>query len=103
MLQWSVLQLTNASGQCLGAHEQLCLSVHGHFLPTLHYLPYDVNGLQGAFRRRWDAITSLALLFCAFVTPYEVAFVGSVSINTLFVLNRIIDSIFLLVRSTGAC
>ncbi len=40
----------------------------------------------------------LAVLFTATVTPFEVAFLKT-AINALFVLNRIIDFIFLIVRA----
>lgn len=44
----------------------------------------------------WDITASMALLFVAVVTPYEVAYLGgTVSIDALFVVNRIIDAIFL--------
>lgn len=43
----------------------------------------------------WDAITSLALVFTALVTPYEVAILEP-SFDALFVINRVVDSIFAL-------
>ena len=45
----------------------------------------------------WDAVTAFALIFTIIVTPYEVGFVPgeySSAVDTLFVLNRIVDSIF---------
>ena len=42
---------------------------------------------------RWDAVTSLALLFVAFVTPYEVALLD-VHLDALFIVNRIVDSMY---------
>ena len=41
----------------------------------------------------WDATTSLALVYTAAVTPYEVALLEA-SLNALFVVNRCVDSIF---------
>ena len=43
---------------------------------------------------RWDAVTSLALLFTAICTPYEVAMLPT-QLNALFFLNRIIDLVFI--------
>ena len=46
----------------------------------------------------WDATTSLALIYTAAVTPYEVSFLDSVTREgpwTLFTLNRVIDCIFI--------
>ena len=46
----------------------------------------------------WDACTSIALIFTAIVTPFEVSFLAPTTINgpwTLFVLNRLIDAIFI--------
>lgn len=43
---------------------------------------------------RWDTVTSVALLFTAIFTPYEVAMLPT-QLNTLFFLNRIIDLVFI--------
>ena len=45
---------------------------------------------------QWDAITSLALVFVAFVTPIEVALPLEVTTDALFMLNRIVDAIFVI-------
>jgi hypothetical protein len=52
------------------------------------------------FLRIWDVVTMLALVFTAFITPFEVGFFDS-SIDPYqgpvnFTLNRLIDTIFLL-------
>ena len=44
---------------------------------------------------RWDAVTSVALIFVAFVTPFEVALLD-VGLDPLFFINRIVDSIFVI-------
>lgn len=46
----------------------------------------------------WDLTTSLALIFTALVTPYEVAFLPSAfsADEPLFIINRSIDGIFAL-------
>ena len=44
---------------------------------------------------RWDVFTSLALVFVAFVTPLEIA-VFEVSLDTLFLVNRVVDIIFIM-------
>jgi hypothetical protein len=43
---------------------------------------------------RWDVATSAALSFTAIVTPFEVGLLGPPSFNALFVLNRLVDVIF---------
>ena len=52
--------------------------------------------------QRWDLITLVALIFTAFVTPYEVALLESeaeyfdlTTWDLLFTVNRLIDLIFL--------
>ena len=47
----------------------------------------------------WDGLSCLALIFVAFVTPMEIAFIPMPEDkwnDTLFLINRVIDSIFLL-------
>lgn len=43
---------------------------------------------------RWDPIMMLLLGFTATVTPWEVAFNGTTVLDTLFIINRIVDSFF---------
>ena len=45
------------------------------------------------FLSRWDACTSVALIFTALVTPFEVAFLPE-SVVPIFVLNRLVDVCF---------
>jgi len=45
------------------------------------------------FLSRWDACTTLALLYTALVTPFEIAFIDSFAI-VLFVVNRFVDGTF---------
>ena len=58
---------------------------------------------RSRFLRTWDSITVLALLFTAFVTPFEVSFFvevlddgGFESAPINFVCNRLVDAIFIL-------
>ena len=47
----------------------------------------------------WDGVTSLALVFTALVTPYEVAFLPApraCCLDSLFFINRVVDLIFVL-------
>jgi len=46
----------------------------------------------------WDATTSIAIIFTALVTPYEVAFLPMATngLETLFLINRVLDGIFIL-------
>jgi hypothetical protein len=50
------------------------------------------------FFKRWDVAMVLALMFTATVTPFEVAFL-STDFNTMFLVNRFVDLIFLIVRA----
>lgn len=54
---------------------------HSLMEPTCSYMKY------------WDVIIMISLLYTALITPYEVAFLDTV-FNTLFVVNRCIDVIF---------
>lgn len=55
---------------------------------------------QGKFIKRWDKVTGCALLFTAFVTPWEVGFLPSgffepIAVSAgLFGLNRFVDAVF---------
>ena len=56
---------------------------------------------DSAYMQRWDLITLTALIFTAFVTPYEVALLDSdcdyfnvMTWDALFAANRIIDLVF---------
>ncbi|KAL1503237.1 hypothetical protein AB1Y20_011293 [Prymnesium parvum] len=44
----------------------------------------------------WDAVTALALVFTALVTPFEVALLDSNDVSTLFIVNRVVDMIFVI-------
>ena len=44
----------------------------------------------------WDIATTIALVFTALVTPFEVAFLEADGVDALFVMNRIIDLVFIL-------
>ena len=50
------------------------------------------------FMQRWDTILGVLLLYTAFITPYEVAFlatsIDSKSAQTMFGINRIVDLFF---------
>lgn len=48
------------------------------------------------FMRRWDVTMMLMMLFTALVTPYEVAFMDGGTVDFLFVLNRLVDLLFLI-------
>ena len=56
--------------------------------------PWLIDPRTSSWIGSWDAITSLALVFVAFVTPIEVALPLEVTADALFILNRIVDSIF---------
>ena len=43
-----------------------------------------------------DACSAVALMFTAFATPFEVAFLPSGHVDALFVVNRVVDAIFVI-------
>ena len=53
---------------------------------------------QHTFVGLWDGISAVALIFTALVTPYEVAFIPAARVGSepLFIINRVVDGIFLL-------
>ncbi len=78
-------------------------TAHCASLPISPYLPLPLPAsqlllliMQNSFFRKWDIVVVLAVLFTASVTPFEVAFLKT-SLNALFIINRIIDVIFLFV------
>ena len=52
---------------------------------------------QSKFLGRWDVATALALLWTAFVTPFEVGFLSTVVdyASPLFIINRLVDLVFI--------
>ena len=44
--------------------------------------------------RQWDSVTSIALIFTALVTPYEVAYLPPNGADALFIINRLVDLVF---------
>lgn len=68
---------------------------------TMHARELDVAGRrwwilhpEGQWIARWDVITSLMLIYTAIICPFEVAFLLNPP-RWLFVLNRLVDFIFL--------
>ena len=58
--------------------------------------PFFILSPGSRFMRRWDTLTLLCLIIVAVLTPYELAFL-EVSIGSpLFVLNRVIDGVFII-------
>lgn len=48
--------------------------------------------------RIWDLVMLILLLFTATLTPFEVALL-KIELNTLFVVNRLVDILFITVRT----
>ena len=61
-------------------------------------LPWYIINPQHSFMAHWDAVTSLALIFTALATPYEVAFLPAPASATegLFIVNRLVDLVFII-------
>lgn len=54
-----------------------------------------IDPRTSVFMPRWDVVISLAIVFTAFVTPYEVAFTPmSTTPDPSFIVNRVLDVIF---------
>jgi len=60
----------------------------------LAHTPWLIDPRRSKFIGYWDAIITLALAFTALVTPFEVALLP-VKIDALFVINRVVDAVFL--------
>ena len=56
-----------------------------------------IDPRRSSFMSYWDLVMLVSLLFTATITPYEVTFVEEgPCITVLFVLNRVIDFLFIL-------
>lgn len=64
-------------------------------------MPWVIDPRTNRSIAYWDSIASLALIFTAFVTPFEVGFLSPVPpderfSNVLFLVNRAVDIVFLI-------
>ena len=57
--------------------------------------PWYIIRPTSSFMGWWDAATSIALILTALVTPFEVSFLEPDGVDGLFVMNRMIDAIFI--------
>lgn len=48
------------------------------------------------WRKNWDLLMMILLLFCAFVTPFEIGFIDTNEVDTLFVVNQVINILFII-------
>ena len=57
-----------------------------------------------ATMQRWDLATMICLFYTAFVTPYEVSFMGFTDqpIGLLFSVNQVVNIIFIVRRAARA-
>lgn len=74
----------------LGEKEAIAMSG----LVAEHDSKLVINPDRSKLMGKWDAVTTLALIFVAAVTPVEVGLMET-SLNALFCVNRMIDVIFL--------
>ena len=63
-----------------------------------HKLPWYLINPTGTMMAAWDGLTSVALIFTALATPFEVGFLPTARhfAEPLFLTNRIIDLIFII-------
>lgn len=54
---------------------------------------YVIDPRTSRYIGKWDVFTSVALIFVAFITPFEVALLEP-TFDTLFIMNRVVDLIF---------
>ena len=68
-----------------------------HAKRSLDNSKYLIDPRKSKFIGYWDVVTGLALVFTALVTPWEVAFAEPPKkfIESMFLFNRFVDSIFL--------
>ena len=76
--------------KCKGTDETIH-EVARRLTPPKHWLLIDPT--KSKRMGYWDTLTTFALLFTATVTPFEVALLD-VSFDALFIVNRVVDSIF---------
>ena len=57
--------------------------------------PWYIIRPTSLFMSCWDAVTSIALINTALATPFEVAFLDNDGVDALFIMNRVIDVIFI--------
>ena len=70
------------------------LGTVAHLIKPLPW--YLVHPRKAGWLVPWDAAIATALVFTAFVTPFEVALLEGGGVDALFVINRVIDILFLL-------
>ena len=87
----------------LQAHEENYMKVDAALKKTqekltrMKRLKWYILDPQSTQVQIWDGFTALALIYTALVTPFEVGFLGAPTsaLEPLFVVNRLIDAIFL--------
>ena len=61
-----------------------------------------IDPRDNSFMARWDVLMLVLLMYTALVTPYEVAFLET-QFNFLFVLNRCVDTLFIIDMGINFC
>ena len=56
---------------------------------------YLIDPRSSKFMGHWDVVGLMALVFTALVTPYEISFLEGGTVNPLFIVNRVVDMIFI--------
>ena len=67
-----------------------------HAADAIDVWPWYILNPNGGHMASWDILTSVALIFTAIVTPFEVGFMPApeTAREPLFIINRIVDVIF---------
>ena len=70
---------------------------HAKVKRQIHQMGRTTISPQSKFLSRWDLATAVAMLWTAFVTPFQIAFLEPIEApsSALFILNRLVDAIFL--------
>ena len=72
------------------------LRAHAKVKSQIHRMGRTTISPQSKFLGRWDVATATAMLWTAFVTPFQIAFLEPIEApsSTLSILNRAVDAIF---------
>jgi hypothetical protein len=74
---------------------QSAKSEGGIYISSSHWWNGLIIDPRTSFMKFWDGFVMVLLIFTAYVTPYEVAFLET-RINFLFFINRFVDCVFFL-------
>ena len=90
-------QITESASPTDGERETF-IDAHSRVKKQIDRMGRTTISPQSKFLMWWDVATTIALLWTAFVTPFEVGFLPSSESTTLplFICNRLVDGVFII-------